>query len=72
MSLSLQGLINEVKCQFTNESIDLGQISVMKKVDSQFWVKNHSRNASVLHVTSFPPGVEIVPLKTKILPDEVK
>jgi hypothetical protein len=61
-----------VKCQFTNEFLDLGQISVMKKVESSFWVKNYSRNSSVLHVKSLPPGVEILPMKTKILPDETK
>ena len=37
-----------------------------------FVLKNLCRNASVLHVKSLPAGVEIFPMKIKILPDENK
>lgn len=70
--LHIVGQTNEFRCQFTQNELDLGQISVFKKVESQFYIKNTCKLGSVLHVKSFPPGMEIVPMKTRLLMDETK
>jgi len=70
--VSLSGQVNEVKCAFAQEQLDLGQICVHKKVESFFYLKNQCRNASVFHVKALPAGVEVFPMKVKLLPDENK
>lgn len=51
--------------------MNLGQLSVYKKIESNIFVQNLNKLA-VLHVRDLPPFTEITPLKVKLLPDESK
>jgi len=71
MSVRVSGQVNDFRCEFTQSALNLGQISVYKKIESSIFLQNLSKLA-VLHVVDLPPFTEVTPMKVKILPDESK
>jgi hypothetical protein len=71
MFIRASGQVNDFKCEFTQKELNLGQVSVFKKIESVIFVQNLSKLA-VLHVKDLPPFTEISPMKAKFLPDETK
>lgn len=43
-----------------------------QRIESVFFLKNLGRNNTVFHIKPLPVGVEIFPMKVKILPEENK
>ena len=66
ITLKCNGTINESKCQFKENALNLQHTQVSKKRESVIWIKNLLRNPTVFQISHLPPHVEILPMKGKI------